>query len=391
MTFSEKILYLRKSKNIPQNKIAKVLNVSRQSIYKWESGSCMPELDKIKKMAEIFETSYDVLLNDDISLPNADESESIPQENCTLSNQTEEKNKQRKFNVKLLLVTVFSLLITSVCIVITVLVLSYEKPDYKNNGIIIEHTSEHKMQVIRVYEEATCYQKGRALVQCMEANCNFVNMQIEEALSHEFDDKNECKHCGLIEGSYGILYATDNGEEYYVQSIGRCTEEHIVIANKCNGKDVVAIKSRAFYKNTDIKSVIIPDSIKTIGNRAFYECINLKEFDFGKGIVEIGEESFQGCALEEVKLPTSLEFIREGAFRSNPIKVLTLGSKLKLMEKYAFQHCSVQKLNYTAGKRWIVGDEFSKKETYLDEFYLNSYQIYEWKWKENQNEHIFTN
>ena len=68
MTFAEKILYLRKKKEIPQNKLAKELNVSRQAIYKWESGACLPEIDKIKKLAEIFEISYDVLLNDNVSI-----------------------------------------------------------------------------------------------------------------------------------------------------------------------------------------------------------------------------------------------------------------------------------------------------------------------------------
>ena len=100
MTFSEKILYLRKTKEIPQNKLAKALNVSRQSIYKWESGVCMPELDKIKKMAEIFEVSYDILLNDEISL-------------CTNEEKAQEKSSFIK-NKKLILIAFTFLIVIAV-------------------------------------------------------------------------------------------------------------------------------------------------------------------------------------------------------------------------------------------------------------------------------------
>ena len=50
MTFSEKIVHLRKERGLDQNKVAKQLGVTRQSMYKWESGICMPELNKIKKL-----------------------------------------------------------------------------------------------------------------------------------------------------------------------------------------------------------------------------------------------------------------------------------------------------------------------------------------------------
>lgn len=47
MNFSEKLLTLRKAKNLTQEQLAEKLDVSRQSISKWESGQAVPEMEKI--------------------------------------------------------------------------------------------------------------------------------------------------------------------------------------------------------------------------------------------------------------------------------------------------------------------------------------------------------
>ena len=68
MRFSEKIMTLRKRKGWSQEELANQLDVSRQAIYKWESGLTTPELEKIKKLTEIFDTTFEELLNDEKEL-----------------------------------------------------------------------------------------------------------------------------------------------------------------------------------------------------------------------------------------------------------------------------------------------------------------------------------
>ena len=51
MEINEKIMVLRKRKGYSQEDLAHELDVSRQAVYKWESGESTPELDKIKKTA----------------------------------------------------------------------------------------------------------------------------------------------------------------------------------------------------------------------------------------------------------------------------------------------------------------------------------------------------
>ncbi len=62
MNFSEKLFTLRKSNNLTQEQLAEELNVSRQSISKWESGQAAPELEKIISISQIFGVTTDYLL-----------------------------------------------------------------------------------------------------------------------------------------------------------------------------------------------------------------------------------------------------------------------------------------------------------------------------------------
>lgn len=72
MDFSEKLLTLRKAKDLTQEQLAEKLNVSRQSVSKWESGQAVPELEKIVAMSVIFDVTTDYLLKsseiDDLSV-----------------------------------------------------------------------------------------------------------------------------------------------------------------------------------------------------------------------------------------------------------------------------------------------------------------------------------
>ena len=61
---SEKIINLRKSRGWSQEELAERLDVSRQSVSKWESGVSNPELDKIVAMSTLFGVSTDYLLKD---------------------------------------------------------------------------------------------------------------------------------------------------------------------------------------------------------------------------------------------------------------------------------------------------------------------------------------
>ena len=64
MILADRIVELRKKKGWSQEELAEMIDVTRQSVSKWESGQSLPDLDKILKLADIFGVSTDYLLKD---------------------------------------------------------------------------------------------------------------------------------------------------------------------------------------------------------------------------------------------------------------------------------------------------------------------------------------
>lgn len=62
MNLGEKLFELRKSKNLSQEEVAEKLNVTRQTVSKWETNQSTPDFDKIVPLCELFEISTDELL-----------------------------------------------------------------------------------------------------------------------------------------------------------------------------------------------------------------------------------------------------------------------------------------------------------------------------------------
>lgn len=67
MSFSENLQFLRKKKNMTQEQLSEKLEVSRQSVSKWESGVMYPEMDKILQICQMFHCNMDDLMQGDIS------------------------------------------------------------------------------------------------------------------------------------------------------------------------------------------------------------------------------------------------------------------------------------------------------------------------------------
>ncbi len=69
MTFKEKLVILRKSRGLTQDEFASAVGVSRQAVYKWESGQSYPEVPKLLEMKLLFTISIDELLDDNYDIP----------------------------------------------------------------------------------------------------------------------------------------------------------------------------------------------------------------------------------------------------------------------------------------------------------------------------------
>ncbi len=114
MTIGEKISALRKEKGLSQESFAEALGVSRQSVSKWESGSSIPEIDKVVAMSSLFSVSTDYLLKDDEAPAENKEPES--EVNVTPALTPEPKKKKLSVGKIIALVLALCVLITCVAV-----------------------------------------------------------------------------------------------------------------------------------------------------------------------------------------------------------------------------------------------------------------------------------
>jgi len=66
MILADKIVALRKKNGWSQEELAEKMNVSRQSVSKWEGAQSVPELEKILQLSQLFGVSTDYLLKDEL-------------------------------------------------------------------------------------------------------------------------------------------------------------------------------------------------------------------------------------------------------------------------------------------------------------------------------------
>ena len=108
-----------------------------------------------------------------------------------------------------------------------------------------------------------------------------------------------------------------------------------------------------FYKCYKLKTVTFPPDSKLtrIGDEVFYDCMKLKQIQIPKSVKEIGVRAFYYCEkLKAVKIPASVIKIDEWAFYSAALNKLTFakGSKLKEIGSEAFYMCAFETVKLPA-------------------------------------------
>ena len=75
MIFADKLIALRKKAGYSQEELAQQLNVTRQSVSKWEGAQSVPDIEKILQISKLFGVTTDYLLKDEMGEPEYAESE----------------------------------------------------------------------------------------------------------------------------------------------------------------------------------------------------------------------------------------------------------------------------------------------------------------------------
>ncbi len=143
-----------------------------------------------------------------------------------------------------------------------------------------------------------------------------------------------------LEGTTGVKLYGSAVNGIFTTCAKPCAGD-IIIPSTINNLPVVGIMRYAFYKKTAMTSVVIPNTVESIGESAFYECSALGTITFPSQLRYIDGQAFTNCsALQDVILPNTLEAIGFAAFyRCNGLTTITIPDSVTTVGSSAFEGC----------------------------------------------------
>ena len=82
--------------------------------------------------------------------------------------------------------------------------------------------------------------------------------------------------------------------------------------------------SYGMFKETSVKLITIPGSVKNIGERAFANCKKLQKATINEGVKKISKEAFSCTTLEEITIPSTVTELGKNAFRRESMEKSSL-------------------------------------------------------------------
>lgn len=112
------------------------------------------------------------------------------------------------------------------------------------------------------------------------------------------------------------------------------TGHHLKTIHVPEGYDRVG--DEAFKGRYTITNVTLPTSLQLIGASAFENCTGLTSIVLNEGLENIGEKAFASCKLKDLKFPSTLKIINDGAFYNVYVTNLKLNAGLEFIGNSAF-------------------------------------------------------
>lgn len=135
--------------------------------------------------------------------------------------------------------------------------------------------------------------------------------------------------------------------------------EKVEIPKQIDGKIVTELGESSFYHHNEIKEVILPNSIKTIGNWTFASSESIEKINLG-AVQSIGDRAFYCCrALNFVELPDSVIHLGISAFDlCETLEKVTLSKNLKVLPVRAFAQTNIKEVVIPEGITTIEAAAF---------------------------------
>ena len=161
---------------------------------------------------------------------------------------------------------------------------------------------------------------------------------------YETMNGNSLLHSNPLEYAHHLY---QNGEEV----------KDLVIPN-----NVTTIGRNAFCGCSGLKSVTIPNSVKSIGSDAFSGCTGLTSIDIPNSVTSIGNSTFSGCTgLTSIDIPNSVTYIGNSAFSGcSGLTSIDIPNSVLAIDDDAFENCAkLSSVNIGNSVKYIGEGAFS--------------------------------
>lgn len=225
MSFSEKLIKLRKQHGFSQEELGYKLNVTRQTVSKWELGQTVPEMNKLISLSQIYGISLDELTNEDeLNVDNTTKKDDI---------KIETENKTKDKDLRKILIPLIIVLIV-IALILGIYKISNFRTVNKAAGEILTTSKEIDKESSGIFISFINFIK------------EIVSGQIEE--QKEEDKQNEIKQ-------YNSKFDIYSGKQYgnFLDNL----LENVINNNKTQKEHIITVK----YNQNETN---IPEEIKTI-------------------------------------------------------------------------------------------------------------------------------
>lgn len=193
------------------------------------------------------------------------------------------------------------------------------------------------------------YKGFKRISKCFDrTNCNFeaTSMSNMPAVVHNLEARDE-ELCNYVLSTISATFKSYDEYEITVINNNECiidlyngniVSSELIIPNYIDGKKVVGISDYAFanncYGKDNIKTIVLPNTIKYIGKNAFYNSQNITNIDIPNGTLEeIDDNAFTNIPqLKKLNIPSSIKSISKTAFEQSSITDFVIDSN----DRYGF-------------------------------------------------------
>lgn len=381
---------LRKEHNLTQEELGEKLGATNKTISRWETGTYLPPADILLQMSKL----YGVSVNEILSGERLDTRDYQPkaEENIvtTLTNTSAAKRQNKRTAIICCAIILALAVIAGVILGVYLGSPRYIIVTFDSSGgsateqFVINAKDSPISDGGYLIAEPKCPVKENSSLEGWYRDPEYINRW-------DFDtdiiNSSITLYAKWEDATDGLQYVetdkvtidgniiTEKIPGYEVSKYDSYASD-VIIPSHWQGKPVWTIGFSAFA-NSDIESVVIPDTVFRIDGSAFGNCVNLKEVTFGKDVQYIGDAAFSNCiSLQRVDFPQKLAKIGNHAFEYCT-SLLEVETEYYLLEigSRAFARCySLTHFTIGSGVLYIAQDAFQESNS-LVEVRNRSYKI----------------